>query len=59
MENRFLVRLIDLLDSFRVEGVNKIDIEIRKAEHNGYILSSRESKYYAELLRMKHDDIKS
>ena len=55
--NRFLVRLIELIDNYRIEGVNKIDAEIRVAERNGYILSVRESKYYAELLRMKVDEI--
>lgn len=54
--NRFLIRLVELIDNYRKEGVNKIDAEIRVAERNGYILSARESKYYAKLLRIKHDN---
>lgn len=55
MENRFLIQLIELVDSYNQEGIRKIDFEIRLAEKNGYTLSSRESKYLVELLRSKID----
>jgi hypothetical protein len=48
---KFLTRLIELADSFRLEGAIKINTEIHQAERNGYILSKEESKYLVELLR--------
>lgn len=44
--NRYLSRLIELIDNFRLEGANKLLDEIYKARTEGYVLSARESKYF-------------
>ncbi len=46
---KFLIRLIEQMDNFNKEKAEQLSIEIHNAESEGYVLSSREDKYWLEL----------
>jgi len=49
---KFLVRLIEQMDNFDIDKAEKLSLEIHKAESEGYSVSKREDKYWAELTSM-------
>jgi len=50
--NRFLVKLVEQMDNFRLGEALKLSDELHKAESDGYEISKREDKYWLELTLM-------
>jgi len=59
MTNKFLTRLIELVDNFRLEGAEKLSLEMNKAESEGYELSKREDIYWLELTVLIQESYKN